>query len=359
MEQGSTVSFAEVGGLDLGDKHSRLCVLDRETGDTVEESRLPTTPKGLERRFSSCAPMRIAIEVGTHSPWVSRLLEGLGHEVLVANPRKVQLISANRKKTDKVDAEFLARLARVDPKLLSPIRHRGERAQAALAVVRSRHELVGARSALVLHVRGTCKAAGFRLPSWSPDAFAKNAMAVIPEALKPALVPVLEMVASLTVQIKRLDTRVEELGEQSFPETKLLRQVMGVGPITSLAYVLVVEDAERFKDSRSVGAYLGLVPRKNETGESDPQLRITKEGDELLRSLLVNSAHYILGPHGEDCDLKRHGLKIAARGGKNAKKRAVVAVARKLAVLLHVLWRKQATYDPLHNAKRASKRKAA
>jgi transposase len=345
--------------LDLGDKYSRLCVVDRETGDVVEESRLPTTPKALERRFSSCAPMRIAIEVGTHSPWVSRLLEGLGHEVLVANPRKVRLISGNKKKTDKVDAELLARLARVDPKLLAPIQHRGESAQAALAVVRSRNELVGARTALVGHVRGSCKAAGFRLPTWSPEVFAKKAMGVIPEALKPALVPVLEVVATLTLQIRGFDARVEELGEESFPETRLLRQVKGVGPITSLAFVLVLEDPERFRDSRSVGAYLGLVPRKDETGESDPQLRITKEGDELLRSLLVNAGQYILGPFGEDCDLRRHGLKIAARGGKNAKKRAVVAVARKLSVLLHVLWSKQATYDPLHNAKRASQQKAA
>jgi len=359
MEQGTTVSFAEVGGLDLGDKYSRLCVLDRESGEAVEESRLPTTPKALVRRFSSCAPMRIAIEVGTHSPWVSRLLEEHGHEVLVANPRKVRLISGNKKKTDKVDAELLARLARVDPKLLSPIQHRGESAQAALAVVRSRQELVRARTALVGHVRGSCKAAGFRLPTWSPEVFAKNAMGVIPEALKPALLPVLETVATLTVQVKRFDVRVDELGEQSFPETKLLRQVKGVGPITSLAYVLVLEDQERFKESRTVGAYLGLVPRKDETGESNPQLRITKEGDVLLRSLLVNAAQYILGPFGEDCDLQRHGQKIAARGGKNAKKRAVVAVARKLAVLLHVLWRKQATYDALHNTKRDSKRKAA
>jgi transposase len=359
MGKRTTRVFTEVAGLDLGDKYSRLCVVDRETGETIEESRLPTTPRALERRFSSCAPMRIAIEVGTHSPWVSRLLEKHGHEVLVANPRKVRLISGNKKKTDKVDAELLARLARVDPKLLSPIQHRGESAQAALAVVRSRHELVGARTALVAHVRGSCKAVGVRLPTWSPDVFAKRAMEVIPEVLRPALVPVLEIVATLTLQIKRFDSRVEELGEQTFPETKLLRQVKGVGPITSLAYVLVLEDAERFKDSRSVGAYLGLVPRKDETGESDPQLRITKEGDELLRSLLVNAAQYILGPFGEDCDLKRHGLKIAARGGKNAKKRAVVAVARKLAVLLHVLWRKQATYDALHNTKRPANRKAA
>jgi transposase len=167
------------------------------------------------------------------------------------------------------------------------------------------------------------------------------------------------VVATLTLQIRGFDRRVEELGEQSFPETKVLRQVKGVGPITALAYALVLEDPERFDDSRSVGAYLGLVPRKDETGESDPQLRITKEGDELLRSLLVNAGQYILGPFGEDCDLRRHGLKIAARGGKNAKKRAVVAVARKLSVLLHVLWSKQATYDPLHNAKRASQQKAA
>lgn len=351
MGKRSTKQVEEVAGLDLGDRHSQLCVLDGASGDTVEEARLSTTPAGLTRRFSSCQPMRIAIEVGTHSPWVSRLLESFGHEVIVANPRKLRLIFKNRRKNDAVDALILARLARMDPKLLAPIQHRGEASQIALAALRSRDALVKARTQLVNHVRGTVKATGSRLPKFSPEAFANKAPAVIPEPLKLALVPVIEVIAELTRQIHGFEKKLEELATTSFADSLALRQVRGVGLLTSLAFVLVLEDPERFPKSRTVGAFLGLVPATDTSGESNPQLHITKEGDELLRSLLVNAAHYILGCFGEDCDLRRHGMKIAARGGKNAKKRAVVAVARKLAVLLHHLWRSQEKYDPFHAAK--------
>jgi transposase len=246
----------------------------------------------------------------------------------------------------------------VDPHLLSPVQHRGETAQASLAILRSRQALVESRAALVNHVRGACKAVGTRLPAWSTETFARKATGVVPDSVEPAVGPLLEIVAEMTVRIRAYDRRVEQLGREVFPETLLLRQVKGVGPVTSLAYVLVLEDHARFPRSRSVGPYLGLVPGKDESGESDPQLRITKEGDEFLRSLLVNSAQYILGPFGEDCDLRRHGMRIAASGGKNARKRAAVAVARKLAVLLHALWRTGAEYEPLHNSSRPARPRA-
>lgn len=351
MKKNSTRKYEEVGGLDLGDRHSRLCIVDAESGEVVEMARLATTPAGLERRFSSCRPMRIAIEVGTHSPWVSRLLSRLGHEVIVANARKLRLIYQNRRKNDAIDAEYLARLARTDPKLLAPVKHRSEAAQAALATLRARDALVRARTQLINHVRGSVKAIGSRVPLYSSAAFANKAQNVVPEALKPALLPVIAVIADLTEQIRSFERRLEELATSAFPESVALRQVKGVGLMTSLAFVLVLEDVERFPKSRTVGAFLGLVPASDDSGESNPQLRITKEGDELLRRLLVNAAQYILGPFGEDCDLRRHGMKIAERGGKNAKKRAVVAVARKLAVLLHHLWRSQEDYDQFHAAK--------
>jgi len=177
---------------------------------------------------------------------------------------------------------------------------------------------------------------------------------VLPESLKQALESVVEVIVGLTMQIRDFEKRLEELARVSFPDSVALRQVKGVGLVTSLAFVLVLENAERFAKSRTIGAFLGLVPASDMSGEWSPQLRITKEGDELLRSLLVNAAHYILGPFGEDCDLRRHGTKIAARGGKNAKKRAIVAVARKLAVLLHHLWRRQEEYDRFHGAKQVA-----
>jgi transposase len=337
-------------GLDLGDKYSYLCLIDTASGEVVEEGRLRTTPEALRRRFASeQQPMRIAIETGTHSPWVSRLLEKCGHEVLVANARKLRLIYANKRKTDEIDAENLARLARLDPKLLYPVRHRGEGSQAHMALIRSRQALIGCRTQLVNHVRGAVKSFGHRLPKCPARSFHKNVAEHIPEALRPALEPVLEQIASLTERIRDYDRRLVAISEDHYPETKLLCQVEGIGPLTALTFVLTLEDPHRFERSRSVGAYLGLVPATDRSGDSDPQKRISKEGDELLRKLLVGSAHYILGPFGSDSDLRRHGEKIASRGGKNAKKRAAVAVARKLSVLLHRLWVTGELYDPLHN----------
>jgi transposase len=272
--------------------------------------------------------------------------------VLVANPRKTRLIYSNKRKTDEIDAENLARLARVDPKLLYPLKHRGEDSQAHLAIIRSREALVSCRTQLVNHVRGAVKSFGARLPKCPARSFHKKVVEHIPEALWPALGPILETIGSLTERIREYDRQLEMVCQEHYPETDLLRQVEGVGALTALTFVLTLEDPSRFAKSRSVGAYLGLVPARDHSGDRDPQKRISKEGDEMLRKLLVGSAHYILGPFGQDSDLRRHGEKIALRGGKNAKKRAVVAVARKLSVLLHRLWVTGEVYDPLYNTHR-------
>jgi len=345
-------------GLDLGDKYSYLCLLDTDTGKVVEEGRLRTTPEPLRRRFDSEQQMSVAIEAGTHSPWVSRVLKECAHKVLVANPRKTRLIYGQGRKTDKLDAEKLARLARVDPKLLSPLEHRGEASQAHLALIRSREVVVRSRAQLINHVRGTVKSFGARLPKCSTASFHKKVAACIPEELQPALEPLLETIASLSTRIRHYDHELEELAQQHYPETKLLRQVQGVGTLTALTFVLTLEDPGRFEESRQVGAYLGLVPGKNQSGERDLQKRISREGDEMLRRLLVGSAHYILGPFGEDSDLRRQGLKIAGGAAKNARKRAVVAVARKLSVLLHHLWISGEVYEPLYNCRQLKGRAA-
>jgi transposase len=163
----------------------------------------------------------------------------------------------------------------------------------------------------------------------------------------PGMVSLVAMVHELTLQIRGLEREIEALCEQSYPETQRLRQVSGVGALTSLAYVLTIEDPQRFRRSRSVGAYLGLQPRRRQSGEQDPLLRITKAGDPFLRRLLVQSGHYILGPFGPDTDLRRFGLRLMARGGRAGRKKALVAVARKLAVLLHRLWVTGETYEAL------------
>jgi transposase len=317
---------------------------------SFEESRIATNPAAFQRRFASTEPMCSAIEADTHSPWISRLLEESGHQVLVANARKLRLIYGEGRKTDKLDAENLARLARLDPKLLAPLRHRSEASQAHLALIRSRDALIRFRTQLVNHVRGSVKSFGERLPKCSASSFHKRGVGCLPEALLPALEPILETLADLTARIREYDRKLAALAEELYPETRLLRQVPGVGTLTALAFVLTVEDPARFGDSRAVGAYLGLVPDRDQSGDSDPQRRISKRGDRMLRRLLVGSAQYLLGPFGDDSDLRRHSEKLAAHGGKSAKKRAVVAVARQLSVLLHRLWVTGEAYDPLRNA---------
>jgi len=293
---------------------------------------------------------RIAIEVGTHSPWVSRLLKSLGHEVIVANARQVKLISASSRKDDRLDAQTLARLARIDPQLLRPIQHRSEKAQQHLMKIRVRATLVDMRTSLVNAARGFTKAVGQRLPACDTDSMGMDQMVELPAWLQETLKPLLEQVESLTEKIKACDVAIEQIARSEYPETDVLRQVSGVGNLIALTFVLTVEDRQRFQKSRDVGCYVGLRPKRSESGESRPQLRITKEGDNYLRKMLVQGAHYILGWRGPDTDLRRWGLKLAARGGKNAKKRAIVAVARKLAVLLHALWVTGEVYEPLRNS---------
>ena len=248
---GSKVQPKMTAGLDIGDKYSYLCLLDQESGEVMEEGRLRTTPEAFRRRFCSEGSMRIAIEAGTHSPWASRVLEECGHEVLVANARKLRLIYTNKRKTDEIDAENLARLARVDPKLLYPLKHRGEDSQAHMALIRSRQALVDCRTQLVNHVRGAVKSFGHRLPNCPARSFHKRAAEHIPEVLMPALGPILEQIGSLTERIRQYDRKLQEISKERYPETDLLRQVEGIGPLTALSFVLTVEDPYRFEKSRS------------------------------------------------------------------------------------------------------------
>jgi len=345
-------------GMDLGDKTSRYCVLGGD--DEQWEGSVATTKKAMAQKFAGMRRGRVAIEVGTHSPWVSRLLTRLGFEVIVANARQVQLISASSRKNDRMDARLLARLARADPNLLRPIRHRSEQAQSDLMAIRVRASLVEARTGLVNAARGFAKALGERLPSCDADALGMEKTEALPPALQERLRPLLEQVESLTAQIKKLDSTIEQIARTSYPETELLRQVSGVGILIALTFVLTLEDRERFHKSRDVGCYVGLRPKQSESGQSQPQLRITKEGDRYLRTLLVQGAHLIMNRRGPDTDLKRWGLKLAGQGGKNAKKRAIVAVARKLSILLHRLWVTGEVYEPLRNSQAVrSKKKAA
>src|SRR5512133_1874946 len=345
-------------GLDLGDRNSWYCVLD-ETGRIQLEQRVRTNGKALREVLGAMPRSRIALETGTHSPWISRLLSGLGHEVIVAHARKVRLIGESRKKDDRLDAQTLARLARIDPELLCPVKHRSAQAQADLTVIRGRAALVRARTALVNTARGLAKSYGERLRGCNVRNLNPEKAENLSPELQRALEPLLSALESLSEQIAEYNERIETLAQESYPQTALLKQIKGVGTLIALTFLLTLEDPHRFRKSRDVGCYLGLQPGRRNSGQSEPQLHISKEGDPYLRTLLVQGAQHILGPFGIDCDLRRWGLKLAERGGRNGKKRAIVATARKLAVLLHHLWVSGEVYEPLHNSNRITVAAAA
>jgi transposase len=339
--------YRAVVGLDVGDRRTHYCVLDLD-GEMAVEGAVATREASLRVQFEGKARMRIALEAGTHSAWIHRLLVELGHDVIVANPRKVRLISSSDSKNDPADARTLARLAHVGPELLSPIQPRSEKTQVDLALVRARDVAVQSRTKIVNAVRGIVKSTGHRLPKSSTLRFARKAKDACPEALQPARLPLLRVIEELTREIELYEKLVSQKAETEYPQTKAIRTIHGVGPITALTLVLVLNnDRNRFRNSRDVGCYIGLRPKQRDSGQRAPQLGITKAGDSLLRRLATQCAQYILGPFGKDSALRRWGLSLALRGGKNAKKRAVVAVARKLVILMHRIWITQEVYEPL------------
>jgi transposase len=255
------------------------------------------------------------------------------------------VIAVTKKKRDEVDAELLARIGRVDPSLLSPVRVRRGQTRRDQVTIRSRAELVSARTMLANHVRSLAKVQGELLPRCTTASLPKRARALLSEEMRELLEPVLVALEQVTLQIRVLDQRIEGDLAQRYPDVEVLRSIPGVGPLTALTFVLQLDDPKRFPKSRQVAAFLGLCPGRRQTGTSDPQQRITKMGDRYLRSLLVQCAHRLIGPFGQDCDLRRWGLKLASRGGKAAKRRAIVAVARRLAVLMHRLWTTGETYE--------------
>lgn len=332
-------------GIDLGDRKSVVCELDAQ-GHVLSTRSISTTAAGLRKYLKDKPPCLIALESGTHSGWISRLLEQLGHRVLVGNPRKLRVIWQSDYKDDMRDAQMLARIARFDPQLLYPIHHRGEEAQRDLSMMRARDAMVRSRRVLIGNARSLVKSFGQRISKCSAECFHKRLLEEMPEELFEVLEPLASSLEVINEKIRQMDRRIEKLANERYPQTKLLRTICGVGSLTSVAFVLTLEESSRFAHSRQVGAFLGLTPKRDQSGVSDKPKSITKAGDSYMRRLLVQSAQYILGAFGKDCDLRRHGLKLAARGDKVAKRRAVVAVARKLAVVMHALWKNGSEYDP-------------
>ena len=351
MTHPTPAAVPAIVGLDVGDRFTHLCELSQDR-EVLDRARFATTPKAVRKLFGDRAPLSIVLEAGSQSPWLSAELRALGHRVQVADPRRIALIAKGHRKTDRRDAEVLARLGLGMPELLGEVHHRSLEDQADVAVLRARDLCVRVRTKCVQHVRGTLKAFGLRMRACSASSFHRAVRAEIPGALLPALEGVLSMLEGLERQIRGYERLLTQIAHQRKPAAARLQAVNGVGPITSLAFVLTVADPSRFRRSRTVGSWVGLAPRVQASGDRDPELSISKTGDGYMRRLLVQSAQYMLGPFGTDSDLRRFGLRLAERGGKGAKRRAVVAVARKLAVLLHKLWVSSEPYDPLHQTKR-------
>lgn len=337
-------------GIDLGDRRHAVCVLNK-AGEVIEERTVINDRESIGEWIIRYKGATVAMETGTHSPWVSRFLEELGMRVYVANARKLRAISTSDTKSDKEDARMLARLCRADVELLSPVKHRSEACQRDLVRVKVRDSLVRTRVNQMNSVRFLLKSLGVKIPSGcKATSFVKQVRAGIGEEYQELVEPLLVMLEAVNAKIKEVERDLEQMASERYPETELLKQVPGVGPVTALTFVLTLESPDRFPKAREVGPYLGLSPRRDQSGGTDKQLRITKAGNRQLRCLLVNCAHYILGPFGPPCDLRAAGMRICERGGGIAKKKAVIATARKLSVTLLALWKSGEEYCPVKEA---------
>lgn len=333
-------------GMDLGDKTHKAVVIG-DNSQIIARAEVPCDPRGLGDFLSAYPGALLAIETGTHCRWISDIAHSLGHEVLVGNARKLRLIWQSSQKDDWNDAYNIARVARFDRSLFHPVKLRDGDGQRALRLVKARDVLVRSRTAIVNQIRGFCKSEGFRLPSCSSESFV-NLKQSLPPAVMDVALPLFAALEQLTDSIKHYDAIIKKALDRLYKEdSAIIQSIPGVGPITAAAYLAAVGDVATFTKVRDVGAYFGLTPKLDQSGDTDKQLRITKEGNEIVRRLLVTSANYIMGPFGKDNDLRRHGERIAARGGKNARKRAKVAVARKLAVVMAAMLKNRTMYKPL------------
>lgn len=334
-------------GVDLGDRKHFVCVTDKD-GTIVNECSIHNERRDLRQLCEDYPEASVAIEVGTHSPWISRFLSDGGMNVTVANARKLRAIYQNNRKCDKLDARMLVKLLRVDSELLSPIQHGSLQAQKDMIAIKLRDSLVRQRVHIIASVRGILKSLGHRLAATSTGSFHKKASDFLTEhpEFQSAISPCLEALKVLSGQIRAYEKQIAQSAAEHHPEALHLQQIPSIGPITSLAFVLSIEDPHRFKKPRDIGGYLGLVPKRDQSGDNDKQLPISKAGNPYLRRLLVQCAQYLLGHFGPDCALREHGLKLAARGGKAAKKKAVIAIARKLAVMMIAMWQRGSSYEP-------------
>jgi len=333
-------------GLDLSARKSSYCVMNADAKRGAEGT-LAMDRGAVTEFFQAQPPSRVVMEACTSARWVADVAESLGHEVVVANPRTFVLIAASSRKSDRNDARMLADFGQFRPDLLNPVTLRDPIAHNARSILIARDALVTCRTRLVNSVRSIMRDVGHILPACAAERFHARVRDLIPEDKVLVVGPLLQELESLSRTIGTYDATITKLCEETFPQTEVVQQVAGVGPITALGFVVTVGDPQRFPRSRDVAAYFGLTPRSYASGDKTPELSISKCGDAFMRRLLVGSASYILREGSPDTDLKRWGMAIRARGGQASKAKARTAVARKLAVLLHRLWVTGEVYRPL------------
>lgn len=337
-------------GMDVSEKSIEIFVLPQDN-DNGRRFQIDNSRESLIAFCDSVkepASMLAAMETGAHSAWHSELLEQRGFQVVVGNARKLAAIWMNKNKSDREDAEMLARLARSDIKLFAPIRHIPTPLRADLAVIKARNAVSECRTKLMNTARGLLRSFGIDTNGVTSENFARESSKIVPKALRPAMNGIIKEIRTLQLTIKAYDREVTKL-TRKYPDTAKVGQPVGVGELTSLAFVLMVDDPRRFSDGSRAARYFGLTPKRDQSGTVDKQLGITKEGNRLMRQLLMQCANYVMG-RGPDCDLRRFGERIAARGGKIAKRKAKVAIARKLVNLMFRLWVSGETYDPDYKA---------
>ena len=349
MDQHTPTTLPTTIGLDLGARVTQVAIYNT-SGNRVEERKISTAKDSLEQLLYRFPGARVVMEASTPTRWINNLARERGHEVIIANPRKIPIITSSIRKSDRNDARLLGEIGQIKPELLSPIELREDIYQLVRTQLFARQQLVKTRGSLCTFVRSQVKSVGQSLPPVDTRVFASKMRSLLPKELGSVLEPILRTIQQLSDEIDSLDAVVKTSSATDFPKTAVLQQVHGVGPLISLAFVATVGAPDRFKNSRSLGPYLGLVPRLDQSGQSNPALAITKHGDTYMRSLLVSAATRILGPFGVDSDLRRFGLRIIEQGGQRAKGKARIAVARKLAVLLHRLLLTGEVYEPIRNA---------
>ena len=349
MEYSTTI------GVDVSDRTSKICVMKKmPDGERriVVETTCATTKEGFGETFAKFdRSWPVVFETGTHCRWMDRCFRILGFKTIIANPGKVPSITKSNTKNDRNDARELARLAIADVSMLHPVKLRDEVYQQMLRYHRGRNELVCVRTKLISQLRGFAKSMGCRIDDCSTERFHKIDKSMWPTELESVGWPILDVIEVVNLKIKAFEKAIRDLSET--PEFKdmvgRVRTVYGVGEIGSTAFIAIIGgDPARFDRSRDIGAYLGLIPKQDQSGDKDKQLHITHAGSSLIRTVLVECAGVALQSNAKETDIKLKGLRIAMNGGGIAKKKARTAVARSLAVtMLALLKNPDAEYVPL------------